>query len=152
MKVIRIALLVAAAVASPSIAQQMKPEDQITMRKSVYNVMQYRLVQLDAMAKGKVAFDKEEAVRSAETIALLSALPKRFFGEGTGGEPTRAKPEIWTKRADFDAKMDAMIREANQFAQAVKAANDAAGLAKPIDALDKACKNCHDDYRVRRRG
>jgi cytochrome c556 len=152
MKVTRTALLVAAVVASPSIAQQIKPEDQITMRRAAYNVIQYRLVQLDSMAKGKVPFNKEEAVRSADTIALLAPLPKRFFGEGTGGEQTRAKPEIWAKRADFDAKMDAMIKEAAQFAQSVKASNDAAGLARPIDALDKACKNCHDDYRVRRGG
>jgi cytochrome c556 len=150
MKRMPIALLAAAAIALPTVAQQMKPEDQIRFRKAAYQVMQFRLAQLDRMAKGAVAFDREEAARAADTIALVAHMPKRFFGEGTGGEQTRARPEIWTKRADFDAKMVAMIMETTQFASSVKAAGDASGLRQPVDALGKACGNCHDDYRVKR--
>ena len=145
--------LLAAAVAAVSVAasaQQVKPETQIKLRTSAYSLMNYNLSTLDAMASGKRQLNKDEAVRAADMLALLSTVPKGFFGEGTGGEPTRAKPEIWTNRADFDAKMDKMVAEAQKLPAAART-GDAGALKKAVHDVDTACGACHDDYRTKRR-
>lgn len=132
-------------------AQTPKPEDQLKLRKAAYSLMGYTFGSLDAMAGGKRAFNKDEAVRNAELLAQLSTIPKGFFGEGSDKGETRAKPEVWTNRADFDAKMDKMVQETAKLAQTARG-GDGAALKKAVQDVDSACSACHDDYRVKRRG
>jgi cytochrome c556 len=132
-------------------AQTPKPEDQIKLRKAAYNLMNYSLGSLDAMVEGKRAFDQDEALRNAELLGQLAGVPRRFFGEGTDKGETRAKPEVWAKRADFDAKMDKMVTEAGKLYQVAKT-GDVAALKKAVGDVDAACTACHDDYRTKRRG
>jgi len=148
----------AAAVAAASLAmlsaeaQTPKPEDQVKLRKAAYSLMGYTFGSMAAMAEGKRPFAKDEAARNAELLAHLATIPKGFFGEGSdkAGE-TRARPEIWTKRADFDGKMDKMVQETAKLAQVAKG-GDQAAFKKAVADVDSACSGCHEDYRVKRRG
>jgi len=148
----RVLAVVLAATAVCAGAQQVKPEDQLKLRKAAYSMMNYTLGSLDKMAEGKIPYAKDEAVRNADLLALLATVPKGFFGEGTDkvGE-TRAKPEIWTHRADFDAKMDKMMKEAAKLPQVARS-GDLAALKKAVEEVDSACGACHDEYRVKRKG
>lgn len=141
------AVLCWAATAPPAFAQQVKPENQIKLRKSAYALMNYNFGSLAAMAEGKKPYNKEEAARNADMIAMLSDVPKGFFGEGTDKGETKAKSEIWQKRADFDAKMDKMITEAKKLPQAAR--TDLAAVNKAVGDVGDACKACHDDYRAK---
>ena len=145
------AVLLAAAALTPALAQTPKAEDQIKLRKAAYSLMGYTFGSLDAMASGKRPMNKEEATRNADLLAQLATIPKGFFGEGTDKGETRAKPEIWANRADFDAKMDKMVKETANLAQVAKS-GDAAALKKAVHDVDGACAACHDDYRTKRRG
>src|SRR5215210_593963 len=89
----------AAALVAP--AQQMKPEDQIKQRRSGYAVMGHNFASLSNMAQEKKPYDKDEAIRNAELVAALCDYMKNFFGEGSDKGETKAKPEVWQKRADF---------------------------------------------------
>ena len=142
----------AAMAAGGASAQQMKPETQLKMRKAAYDVMAYAFEALDNMAEGKRPYAKDEAVRNAEIVARVAQLPKNFFGEGTDSKAgeTRAKPEIWTHRADFDKKMSQMIEETGKL-PAAAASGDVATLRSAVHAADDACKACHDEYRTKRR-
>lgn len=142
-------VLVAAALLAAAFAAeaQVKPEDQIKQRRSGYAVMGYNFASLGAMAQDKKPYNKEEAVRNAELVASLSDYMKGFFGEGTDKGETKAKPEIWQKRADFDAKMDKMVAEAKKLPAAARA--DLPALKAAVAEAGKACKACHDDYRAK---
>lgn len=147
MKKVRVVLLAAAALAIPATAQQMKVEDQVKYRRAAYNVIALNFGSLGAMAQDKKPFNKDEAVRNADIVSILATTPKGFFGEGTDKD-TKAKPEIWTKRADFDAKMDKMVAEAQKL-PAVARGGDMAAFKKQVGDTGAACKACHDDYRAK---
>lgn len=149
MKKSAIAALMLAATAVPVLAQQaMKPEDQIKMRKSTMDLIGYNFGSLNAMAEGKKPFDKEEAQRNADLVSKLVVLPRRFFGEGTDLEgKTKAKPEIWTHRDDFDKKMEALATEAAKLPAV--AGVDSEDFKKQVSATGKACKSCHDDFKAK---
>jgi cytochrome c556 len=135
-------------VAATAYAQQrpLKPESQVKLRKSAYALMNYNFSILEAMAEGKRPYDKDEAGKSAEWVANLSEVPRQFFGAATEGVgETRAKPEIWQKRADFDAKMDKMVSAAKMLPQAAR--TDVAALRRAVDEVGSACGDCHDTYR-----
>jgi len=77
-----------------------------------------------------------------------SALPS-MFPAGTGpeaGVPTKAKAEIWTNRADFEAKAAAYQAAAARLHELAQA-DDAAGFAAQWAAVRQTCQACHDAYR-----
>jgi cytochrome c556 len=127
-------------------AQQMKPEDQIKQRQAGYRVLGYNFGSLAAMAQDKKPYNREEAQRNANLAAAIADYMRNFFGEGSDKGETKAKPEIWQKRSDFDAKMDKMITAVKALPQA---AGDPATLKKAVSDAGAACKACHDDYRAK---
>ena len=148
MKKAAIAIAVAAAATAFVSQAQTKPEDHIKQRQSAYAVLGYNFANLGAMAQEKKPYNKDEAARSADIVAALADYPKGHFGEGTEkGRDTKAKPEIWKNRSDFDAKMDKMISEAKKLPQAARA--DLPALKKAVSDAGAACKACHDEYRAK---
>jgi cytochrome c556 len=101
------------------------------------------------MAQDKKPYNKEEAIRDADFVALLATEPKLHFTAGTEKlEGTKAKPELWTNRADFDQKMDKMVSETSKLPQVARN-GDLAALKKAVGDTGGACKACHDDYRAK---
>ena len=149
MKISTIASIIVSVAATTSWAQQVKPENQVKYRQAAYTLMNLNFDGLAAMAEGKRPFNRDEAARHADFVAMLSTVPKSYFGDGTDKD-TRAKPEIWTNRADFDAKMDKMVAAAAKL-PAVARAGDTAAFRKQVDDTAAACKACHDDYRTKRK-
>ena len=148
MKRIALAAGVFAAAASVAVpAQQLKPEDQIKQRRAGYAVMGHNFASLSNMAQEKKPYNRDEAIRNAELVSALCDYMKNFFGEGTDKGETKAKPEVWQKRADFDDKMEKMIVEAHKLPAAARA--DLPTLKKAVADAGKACKACHDDYRAK---
>jgi cytochrome c556 len=140
---------VALAAATAVFAQAPKPEDQIKLRKAAYDMMGYSFGGLNAMAEGKRPYNKDDATRLADLLVQVSMVPRLFFTEGTDKGETRAKPEIWAHRADFDAKMDTMVNEAAKL-PAIARSGDEAALKRQAKAVGEACGACHDDFRVKR--
>lgn len=148
MKKTALALLCAAAAAGPALAQQaMKMEDQIKLRRAAYDMMGLGFGDLAAMAQDKKPFNKEEAQHDADLAVAASTVPKRFFPEGSDKD-TKAKPEIWQNRADFDSKMDHMIAEVGKLPAVVRS-GDMAAFKKQVGETGQACKSCHDKYRAK---
>jgi cytochrome c556 len=141
-------ICLATAAATAAAQQPLKPERQIEIRQAAYTLMGYNFGSLAAMAQDKKPYNKDEAARNADFVAMLSDVPGGFFGDGTDkGRDTHAKPQIWEKRADFDAKMDKMIQETKKLPQAAR--TDLAALKKAVGDTGSACKACHDDYRAK---
>jgi cytochrome c556 len=70
-----------------------------------------------------------------------------WFPPGTGPEAgkTEAKANIWTERADFDAKLVNLQTEAGKLVTA--AGTDAAAFKGQFGATGGTCKACHDKFR-----
>jgi cytochrome c556 len=132
--------------AVPASAQFQKPEQAIKYRQSVMAIQGAHMGRLGAMTAGRVPFDAAAAQANADLVSTLSKLPFTAFGEGTDkGAPTRAKPEIWTNRADFDAKAKTYQEEAVKLQAAAKTGNPDQ-VKTAFGALGDTCKGCHDKY------
>lgn len=130
----------------PAAAQFQKPEDAIKYRKAAFTVMAAHFGRIGAMASGRAPFDAAAATANADIVASMSKLPYAGFGEGTGSGETRAKPEIWTDRAKFDAAASKMQEEVAKLNVAAKSGNlDQIKVA--FGAAGQSCKACHDNYR-----
>ena len=135
------------ALVTGSAAAHAKPEDVIKYRQAVYKVMGWNFAPMAAMVKGEKPYDKEAFVRHAMIVGQMSPLAVEGFATGSDkGAETKAKPEIWTKSADFWEKMDKMVGETNKLA-AIARTGSFDEIKKQFGATGGACKACHDDYR-----
>ena len=148
MKTLLVALVAAlgALAGLPASAQFQKPEDAIKYRKAAFTVMGAHFGRIGAMASGKAPFDAAAAAANADIVSTMSRLPYAGFIEGTATGDTRAKPEIWTERAKFDAAANKMQEEVGKLNVAAKSGNlDQIKVA--FGAAGQSCKACHDNYR-----
>jgi cytochrome c556 len=123
-----------------------KPEDAIKYRRSAMTVMAAHFGVLGAMSNGRMPFDAQAAARSADVIALVSHLPFAGFVPGTDKGETRAKPEIWTEQAKFNASRDKMTDAMGKLATAAKTGN-LDTMKAAFGPAAQTCKACHDDFR-----
>ena len=84
-----------------------------------------------------------------EGIELWAAAIPGLFPEGSAHPQSRAKPEIWKNKADFDAKAKALGEAAARVTAAGKA-EDLKAYAAAAEQLNAACKACHTLYRAER--
>ena len=84
------------------------------------------------------------ATKAAGASEHLKKL-EQLFPPGTGHDvvpKTRAKPEVWSKRAEFDAAFKTLIDATNTLADAAKKGN-LEKVKLEWQATAKACGGCH---------
>lgn len=125
-----------------------KPEDAIHYRQSALNIIGTHFGAMGAMVSGKAPYNVTNAKAHADVVAYMARLPWVGFTAGSNtGATTRAKPDVWSNSAVFQANAD-------KFQQAATALAAAAHTGQ-IDRFKAAfaqtaqtCKQCHDTFRT----
>ncbi len=123
-----------------------KYDEAIEYRKAAFTMVKWHFGPMGAMAKGKIPFDAKAFAYHAEALAVLSKMPLEGFIEGSDMGETKAKPEVWSKRTDFEAKMQAFEKAAGELAVVAKSGDEGAIKAQ-FGETGKTCKSCHDDFK-----
>lgn len=96
--------------------------------------------------KGEIAFDGKAVAAAGYTIANNLIASRGLFPEGSAGEDSRAKPDIWQDMEGFLADLDKSVAAATRVA-ATAEAGDADAFKTVFADLGRTCKGCHDDFR-----
>ena len=131
--------------ATAVMAQNLAP---IKERQDIMKKSDDDLKLMTKMTRGEAPYDAAKV--TAAYAAMADNYPKvkdLFPDDSKTGEKTRAAAKIWENRADFDAKLVALVKVVGE--AKAKATNEA-GFKEIHPAVVKACDNCHADYRVRR--
>jgi cytochrome c556 len=83
---------------------------------------------------------------AAEGLALWAQAIPGMFPAGSDLPDSRARPEIWRNKADFDARA-AAFGEAAARLETLAKAGDAAAFAAQVDVVQSRCSACHQSYR-----
>ena len=86
-----------------------------------------------------------DAVTSATTINTLAKKIVASFPAGTGRDAvpqTRAKPEVWSERTEFEAAAEKLVQETAKLIDAAKS-NDINAFRAQFKAFGGACGGCH---------
>lgn len=104
---------------------------------------------------GKGAQDKALLAQSAETIDKLAGDFATWFPEGSGPEAavkagikTGAKPEIWTRPADFTKAVQDLSAQTKLLAVAARS-GDKDAIGKTFKDTGSACGACHKEFRAK---
>jgi cytochrome c556 len=136
----------AVAVQSGAAGAELTPQEIVAARQAAYHLSGA------AMGNMKAVIDHGGDVRTQVYAARgvmrwARVLPTMFPDSTRGVGPSRARPEIWDNRADFEAKAAAYAAAATRLAE-VAQTGDAAAFAAQFDATRATCQACHDLYQV----
>ena len=138
-------------ISGAALAQSPTPAERaIQYRQAVFKVVAGNFGPLAQSAQGKAEVSPEAARKLGERLAAISGFVPDAFPDISKEGETKAKPEIWSDRAEFD-------KLASEFGTAARAlaAVTAKADAKPEDfkaavgAVGNTCKGCHDKFRAK---
>jgi cytochrome c556 len=84
---------------------------------------------------------------NADTLALTARHIPALFPAGSTSPTSRAKPEIWQKKADFDNYAKSLETQAKNIATLARAKNQAGAQAAIAEMGRTTCTACHDAFR-----
>jgi cytochrome c556 len=145
-----VALAVLAGVSA--LAHEMKPEHLIKFRQSGYTFMAWNMGRIKAQLEGS-SYDKNEVVAAANVVAAIAnsgmgALFAPGTEKGSGWHETKAKAELFTDHEGVGKVASELRAEATELAK-VAATGDAAAVKVQFDKVGKACKSCHEKFKVK---
>jgi cytochrome c556 len=117
-------------------------------RQSWFAMLAVNFGPMVAMVKGEIPWEEMQMAGYADQLAALTTLDvMRGFADGSNKGTTRAKPEIWENKADFESKMNDLTKAVNALQIVANEGTDRKAIAAQVGATGKACKACHDDYK-----
>jgi cytochrome c556 len=125
------------------------PQQLLTKRIAVFKKMTKTLEPLGLVARGRQDYVKSEFVEGAQALKDLSTQPWAYFTADGNYPPTRAKPEVWSKPEAFKLAQTTFQASVDKLAE-VSGSADMAAMGSAVDAVQKSCKSCHEQFRNER--
>ncbi len=121
-------------------------------RRAAFKLLGSNFRPLGALLKDGGQYNAADASKRISREIFISSLLSEVFPDASNlGEPdTKAKPEVWTNRADFDKGLQKLQEDLVTLASV----NDKEkGLTEPfktaLGAVAQDCKSCHDTYKIK---
>lgn len=124
----------------------MSPAQLVAARQAAFHMSGAAMGQMKA-GIDRGAEPRSQAYAARGVMRWARALPAMFPESTRTVTPTRARPEIWAGKLDFEAKAAAYAESAAALAAAAESGDQAAFAARHA-ATAATCKACHDLYQV----
>jgi cytochrome c556 len=142
----------APAAAAPAAGGANAARQAADVRKSIFKLIGANFRPLGAILKDGGPYDAAEVNKRITRVLFLSGLLNEAFPENSNiGEPdTKAKPEVWTKRAEFQKSLkdfqDHLVA-LSDINEKDKGLTDSFKTA--LGAVAQDCKSCHDEFKLK---
>lgn len=124
-----------------------KPDDAITYRKAVMQIIGKHFDQMAGVVKGGQPYDKDTFELDARIVALMATLPwEASLVSGSYGEGTTLKEKALKDRGGYMAAAQA-FETASQELLAAAQGGDLGAIKSKFGATAKTCSRCHKAYR-----
>lgn len=118
----------------------------IEQRQQVFKDYKKTVGAMGKMVKGETPYNKDEFAKLAAHLDVLAQQPWQYFTPGSDKGKTEARPEIWSKPAEFKQSVEKHQAETAKLKQ-VAAGGDLGAVKAQFSAVQKTCKSCHDAFR-----
>jgi len=125
------------------------PQKLVSQRQAIFKKMTKTLEPLGLVARGHKDYAKVEFTEGAQALKDLSSQPWVFFSADGNYPPTKAKPAVWSQAAEFKRATNNYLATVDKLVE-VSGSADLPTISAAVDAVQKACKNCHDQFRNER--
>ena len=131
-------------------AQQTPAEKAIQYRQSVFRIVAGNFGPLAQKAQGKAELNDADTRKYAARLASIAEFAADAFPEVSRDGNTKAKPDIWSDRAEFDKLVGDLATQTRALAAVTTRPNATPEEFKAaVGAVGNACKTCHDKFRAK---
>lgn len=130
-------------------AKDTHPQQWVSKRQAAFKELTRLLEPIGLHARGRTPLSAPELRDLAQQLAQASRQPWALFPADSNYPPTRAKPALWMEPQAFKTAQDQYLARVDALAGAL-AGNDPQALLASVDAVEKSCKSCHNQYRSER--
>jgi len=122
------------------------PQQLVTKRVAIFKKFTKALEPLGLVARERQNYVKADFMAQAQALQDLSSQPWSYFTSDGDYPPTRAKHEVWTQAAEFKKAQDSYLATVDTLVR-VSGSADLPAIRDAVDAVQKSCKSCHDQFR-----
>jgi cytochrome c556 len=123
------------------------PEQLVSKRQALFKQFTKTLEPMGLVARERQDYVKADFMASALALQELSSQPWAYFTADGNYPPTRAKPEVWSQAGEFKKAQDAYLTAVDTLVQRAGSA-DLPAIRASVEAVQKSCKSCHDQFRT----
>ena len=122
------------------------PQQLVSKRQAIFKKFTKTLEPMGLVARDRQDYVKPDFMASALALQELSSQPWAYFTADGNYPPTRAKPEVWSQPGEFKKAQDNYLAAIDTLVQVAGSA-DLPGIRASVEAVQKNCKSCHDQFR-----
>lgn len=122
------------------------PEQLVSKRQALFKQFTKTLEPMGLVARERQGYVKADFLASALALQELSKQPWVYFTADGNYPPTRTKPEVWSKSGEFRQAQDSFLTSVNKLVD-VSGSADLPAIRASVEAVQKNCKSCHDQFR-----
>ena len=130
---------------APLALKAAEPEDIIKYRQNIMKAIGGHTAAAGSIVQGKVDYKNQLADHARALQALISDIPGLFPKDSDFGD-TKAKDEVWSKRAEFEKRAQDSKTKVDLFAKALQGGNQQT-ISASFKEVGESCKACHKDFR-----
>ena len=122
------------------------PQQLVSKRQAIFKKFTQTLEPMGLVARDRQDYARADFVASAQALQQLASQPWAYFTADGNYPPTRAKPEVWSQAGEFKQAQDNYLKTVDQLVQVAGSA-DLPSIRASVEAVQKSCKSCHDQFR-----
>ncbi|MBV8048848.1 MAG: cytochrome c [Paludibacterium sp.] len=115
-------------------------------RQQAFKKILLQFEPMGIVVRGRAPYNKADFIMHADALKQIAGQPFTLFAPNSIDAKSRAKPEIWSQPAKFQAAKDALLKSVTDLDAAAHNA-DLATIRRQYDVVAQSCKNCHDSFR-----
>jgi len=122
------------------------PGQPVKNRQAVFNKMLQTKDGMGTVMREHEIYDGKIFLEQARELQRLSGEPWQYFTPDSNYAPTRAKPLVWEKPAEFgEARQD--LGDAAALLVKAAEADDLKAIRSAFKEVEIACRSCHNKFR-----
>lgn len=127
-------------------AKDTHPQQLLTKRIAIFKKFTKALEPMGLVARDRQDYVKADFMAQALALQELASQPWAFFSADGNYPPTRAKPAVWSQAAEFKQAQVKYLAAVDELVK-ISGSADLAAIRAGVDAVQKSCKSCHDQFR-----
>lgn len=128
-------------------AEDTRPGQPVAHRRAAFKELTKLFEPIGVMMReGEYKADKYQSL--VDAVMAKRDAPWQYFQPDTLYPPSKAKPDVWSDPAGFEAAKKSFYAATDKLAAAAKAKDEKAAKAA-AEAVEASCKDCHKTYKTR---
>ena len=122
------------------------PGQPVTKRKMIFHDMLRAFEPMGLVIRGRESYDRNKFLKNAVALEALSKQPWSYFTPESYYQPTRAKPTVWQRPAEFKEKQQKLLLAVAELTR-VSQSGRLEMIRPAYDDVVHSCMACHDQFR-----